>query len=55
MYRIKFDEKFSKILFLGKIYIGERIRDIKFLKKNNSLILALEESGSIGILKVLKK
>ena len=51
LYRIKFDEKFSKILFLEKIYIGERIRDIKFLKKNNSLILALEESGSIGILK----
>tara|TARA_B100001121_G_scaffold260266_1_gene239688 strand:+ start:1379 stop:2656 length:1278 start_codon:yes stop_codon:yes gene_type:complete len=55
LYRIKFDEKFSKILFLEKIYIGERIRDIKFLKKNNSLILALEESGSIGVLKVQKK
>lgn len=55
LYRIKFDEKFSKILFLEKIYIGERIRDIKFLKKSNSLILALEESGSIGILKVQKK
>ncbi len=55
LYRIKFDEKFSKILFLEKIYIGERIRDMKFLKNNNSLILALEESGSIGVLKVLKK
>ena len=55
LYRIKFDEKFSKILFSEKIYIGERIRDIKFLKKNNSLILALEESGSIGVLKVQKK
>ena len=55
LYRIKFDEKYSKILFLEKIYIGERIRDIKFLKKNNSLILALEETGSIGLLKVLKK
>ena len=50
IYRVKFDDGFNKILFLEKIFIGERIRDIKFNKKLNSFVLALEESGSLGIL-----
>ncbi len=50
IYRVKFDDNFNKLLFLEKIFIGERIRDIKFNKKLNSFILALEESGSLGVL-----
>ena len=50
IYRIEIDEQFNKILFVEKIYIGERIRDIKYSKKLNSFILALEDSGSLGIL-----
>ena len=50
IYRIKFNDKFSKILYSEKIFIGERIRDIKFNKKFNSFVLALEGSGSLGIL-----
>ena len=50
IFRIKFDENFTKIQFYEKIFIGERIRDIKYSKLLNSFILALEESGSLGIL-----
>ncbi len=50
IYRIKFDENFTKIHFYEKIYIGERIRDIKYSELLNSFVLALEESGSLGIL-----
>ena len=52
LYRVLFDKNYSKIIFAEKILIGERIRDIKYNKQTNSFILALEESGSIGILKV---
>ena len=34
-----------------KIFINERIRDLLYLKKEKVILLALEESGSIGILK----
>ena len=50
IYRIKFDKNFSKIIYNEKIFIGERIRDIDFSTKENSFILALEDTGSIGIL-----
>jgi glucose/arabinose dehydrogenase len=44
--RVKFDNNFSKILYIEKIFINERIRDLKYSKKNNFIILALESSGS---------
>ena len=50
IFRMQFDESFTKIQFYEKIFIGERIRDIKYSKLLNSFILALEESGSLGIL-----
>lgn len=50
IYRIKFDNKYSKILFNEKIFLGERIRDIKFHGKN--LIIMTFESGlDLGILR----
>ena len=42
-----------KINYKEKIIISERIRDIKYLEKNNIFLLSLETSGSLGILKVL--
>ena len=51
IFRVKFDEDFSKVIYREKIYIGERIRDIKYHKKTNSILLSLEESGKIGIVK----
>jgi glucose/arabinose dehydrogenase len=51
LYRIKFDKEFEKVFFIEEIYIGERIRDLIFLKEENVILLALESSGSLGILK----
>ena len=50
IYRVEIDDQFNKVLFVEKIYIGERIRDIKYSKILNSFILALEDSGSLGLL-----
>ena len=50
LYRVKFDQTFNKVLFYEKIYIGERVRDLKYVKKLNLLIMAFEENGEIGLL-----
>lgn len=47
VYRVEFDNKFSKLKYIEPIRIGERIRDIKFLPNSNSIVLALEETGSL--------
>lgn len=52
LYRIKIGENFDKIIYAEKIPIGERIRDIKFISQINSFVMALEETGSIGIIKI---
>ena len=55
IYRMKFrNSEFNEILYLEKIFIGERIRDIKYLKDANLIILALEDTGAIGVLKPFK-
>ena len=51
LYRVKFDFQFKKILFIEKIFIGDRIIDIKFDKKNNYFLLALE-GGSSRLIKL---
>ena len=53
LYRIKFDEKFNKIFFIEDIFVNERIRDLIYFKEKNLILLALETSGSIGILKAI--
>ena len=54
IYRVLFDKDFSKLIYLEKIFIGDRIRDIEYSKELNTFILALEgNGGSIGILKNL--
>lgn len=50
IYRIKFDNQFNRVLYRENIYIGERIRDIKFHKEHNLILLAFEENGEIGII-----
>jgi len=47
---MKFDDNFEKTIFFEKIYIGQRIRDIKYHNKLNAVLLALEETGEIGII-----
>lgn len=51
IYRIKFDESFNKLIFYEKIFIGDRIRDIKYDFKSKIIYLALEYNGEIGVLK----
>ena len=50
LYRVQFNNEFNKIFYSEKIYIGERIRDIKYYEKKNLILMALEETGSLGIL-----
>ena len=50
IYRMKFDDNFQKTIFFEKIYIGQRIRDMKYHNKLNVILLALEETGEIGII-----
>jgi hypothetical protein len=50
LFRLKLDKNFEKLIFYEKIYIGQRIRDIMYLKEENVILLALEEKGEIGII-----
>ena len=51
IYRIKFeDDRYNKILYYEKIFIGERIRDIKYVDKYKLILVALERTGDIGII-----
>ena len=36
---------------MEKIFIGKRIRDLKYLENSNSLVLALEDFQEIMVLK----
>jgi len=49
LYRIKFSKKLDKIILYEKLYIGERIRDLKYSKKFRTIFLALESEGNLGI------
>ena len=51
LYRIKFNENFERIIYSERIFVNRRIRDLKYSKKNNAIILALEDWREIGILK----
>ena len=53
LYIVGFNDDFSKIIEEGKISIGERIRDLQFLKAENSLILFLESSSSFALIKAV--
>lgn len=48
--RLKFDKNFDKLILNEPIYIGERIRDLVYIKKSKIILLALESTGSIGLL-----
>ena len=50
IYRIKFDNTFKKIIYLENIFVGERIRDLKYDNKLGLIYLAFEENGEIGII-----
>ena len=47
---VNFDSKISRVITHEKIFLNERIRDVKYDSKNRSILLALEENGELGIL-----
>ena len=51
LYRLKFDDNYEKVIFIEKIFIGNRIRDLKYIKGNDMIIMALEQNGKLGIIK----
>ncbi len=53
LFRVMFNENFSKVILIEEIFIGQRIRDLKVY--DNILFLALEGKGELGILRVDKK
>jgi len=52
LHHLKLDYKNNKIYIFDKILIGERIRDIKYIEDLNLILLFLENSGSLGVLKL---
>ena len=50
--RVKFNNTYSKLIFAENIFINERIRDLKYSKKYKLILLALEDTGSLGVLYV---
>ena len=54
LYRVKFDKNFNKLIFVEKIYIGNRIRDLKYNTKKNTIVMALEYNGQIALINNLK-
>lgn len=52
LFRIKFDTNYKKVIYKEKIIIGERIRDMIYSTKHKLILMALEDTGSIGIIEV---
>jgi hypothetical protein len=50
VFRIKFDEEYSKVIYSERIFIGKRIRDIKYYNKLNIILLAQQFDSTLGIL-----
>ena len=52
IYRVEFDENFTKVKFIEQIKLGKRIRDIIYIKKYKAFVLALEDKdGFLGVIK----
>ncbi len=45
--RVKFDNSFNKVVYVEKIYVGSRIRDLTYIQEINSIILSSEEGKLI--------
>jgi hypothetical protein len=52
LFRVKFDKKYTRVIFFEKIVIGQRIRDLKYNKKMNVIFLALENNGDLGMITI---
>jgi len=53
LHHIKFDKDYKQVIFSDIIYVGERVRDMIYIKDKNKVILILENSPAISILEAL--
>tara|TARA_B100000780_G_C21100361_1_gene444028 strand:- start:288 stop:1592 length:1305 start_codon:yes stop_codon:yes gene_type:complete len=53
--RLKFDDEFNRIIYNEKIFIGERVRDLKYNSKNKKIFIGLNSTGSLGIISKKEK
>ena len=53
IHHIRFNENFDQIIFEDVIPIGERIRDMIFIKEKNIILMILESIPAIGVLKLI--
>ena len=53
IFLVRLNSKPFRVTFAEKIFLNERIRDIKYIKNKKTILLAFEEKGEIGILKKL--
>ena len=51
--RVKFDNSFNKVVYVEKIYVGSRIRDLIYIKEINSIMLS-SELGELIVLTPLR-
>ena len=51
IFLVKLNINPHRVTFAEKIFLNERIRDIKYLKDKKIILLAFEEKGEIGILR----
>ena len=52
IYIVNSNENFSKIISSDRLKLGNRIRDLKYVKSLNGFIVILESTPSIGFLKI---
>lgn len=48
--RVRFNKEFTKLIYKEHIFINERIRDLAYYKKDKKIFLALESTGSLGVI-----
>ena len=54
LFQVKFDTNFKKVIFIEKIFVGQRIRDIIVKPEEKLIILALERPSKLALLKPLE-
>lgn len=54
LYLVKFNESYEKVISMDRLFIGERIRDIIYSEDIDGFLIAMENSSSIGLVRVKK-
>jgi len=50
LYRVKFDDDYSKIIYHERIFLGDRIRDLIYNNQSKEIYLSLELKGELAII-----